>query len=189
MNTVAIACGPKVPWSRKILVVRNSGCVCKRQKITTKWRQEQATQKTTIPNARFRVGKFFGVQLLTHDQNAQLTKPANGENSSRYKESEAVLLFFYRSQHKSILFYLCPPVPFRKLLCQQREEKQSKELSLYIACAHLTLSLIRQFQSRIPSCITSIPSSISEVFTRTIELCAPAVGWTFRGGPKKFNKL
>ena len=34
MNTAAIAYGPKVPWSRKILVVCNSVCVCKRQKIT-----------------------------------------------------------------------------------------------------------------------------------------------------------
>ena len=100
-----------------------------RRRTTTKRRTKQRTkhqalslQKTSIANARLRVGMFFSFNcwLWLSPRNALLTKLANSKGRSMYKDSEAFLPSFYRSQLRSISFPLFPlslpqtPVPTKE---------------------------------------------------------------------------
>lgn len=131
-------------------------------------RQAQAKPKTSIVNTHLRVGIFSAIQLLTHDQNAQLTQLANSEARGIYKNNEAFLPSFSRSRHKSILFSVYRPFPQSLRLTKERQT--SERTSAFHShrasdpCLHPTPSELRSFRR----CLD--PPSTPEVFVGMITL-------------------
>ena len=76
----------------------------------------------------------LALTLTTHD--SQLTQLTSGKDRSIYKSNEAFLQSFYRSRHKSILFYPCPSFPSANSHAKKGKTNITKKTSSTLHSIH-----------------------------------------------------